>query len=84
MESGLTAGGPAARPTPGYPRPVGPWQAFAVFAYLDNMLAWLTMRDEAGLDGKETGAAVAWAMSVLIDDLRRRQRAAGTSRKEQR
>jgi len=59
-------------------------QAFALFAYLDNMLAWLTMRDEAGLDGKETGAAVAWAMSVLIDDLRRRQRAAGTSRKEQR
>ena len=24
--------GPAARLTPGYPRPVGPWQAFAVFA----------------------------------------------------
>jgi TetR/AcrR family transcriptional regulator, cholesterol catabolism regulator len=59
-------------------------QAFAVFAYLDNMLAWLTMRDEAGLDGKETGAAVAWAMNVLIDDLRRRQQAAGTSRKEPR
>jgi len=57
-------------------------QAFAVFAYLDNMLAWLTMRDEAGLDGKEAGAAVAWAMNVLIDDLRRRQRAAGTPRKE--
>jgi AcrR family transcriptional regulator len=57
-------------------------RAYAVFAYLDNMLAWLTMRDEAGLDGKEAGAAVAWAMNVLIDDLRRRQRAAGTSRKE--
>jgi len=40
------------------------------------------MRDEAGLDGNETGAAVAWAMNVLIDDLRRRQRAAGASRKE--
>jgi AcrR family transcriptional regulator len=59
-------------------------QAFAVFAYLDNMLAWLTMRDEAGLDGAGAGAAVAWAMQVLIDDLRRRQRAAGASRKEQR
>lgn len=57
-------------------------QAFGVFAYLDNMLAWLTMKDEAGLDGEEAGAAVAWAMNVLIDDLRRRQRAAGTSRKE--
>ncbi len=51
-------------------------RAFAVFSYLDNMLAWVTMRDEAGLDGKEVGEAVAWAMRALIDDLRRRQRAA--------
>jgi AcrR family transcriptional regulator len=57
-------------------------QAFAVFAYLNSMLAWVTMRDEAGLDGKQVGAAVAWAMQVLIDDLRRRQRAAGTSGEE--
>jgi len=54
-------------------------RAFAVFAYLDNMLAWVTMRDEAGLNGEEVGAAVAWAMNVLIEDLRRRQRAAGDS-----
>jgi AcrR family transcriptional regulator len=59
-------------------------QAFGIFAYLDNMLAWVTMRDEAGLDGKEAGAAVAWAMQVLIDNLRRRQKAAGTSTREQR
>ena len=58
-------------------------QAFAVFAYLNSMLAWVTMREEAGLDGKQVGAAVAWAMQVLIDDLRRRQRAAGTSGKEE-
>jgi len=57
-------------------------QAFAVFAYLNSMLAWVTMREEAGLDGKQVGAAVAWAMRVLIDDLRRRQRAAGTTGKE--
>ena len=57
-------------------------QAFAVFAYLNSMLAWVTMREEAGLDGKQVGAAVAWAMQVLIDDLRRRQRAAGTRGKE--
>jgi len=37
----------------------------------------VTMRDEAGLDGKEVGEAVAWAMQVLIEDLRRRQVAAG-------
>lgn len=59
-------------------------QAFGIFAYLDNMLAWLTMRDEAGLDGKEAGAAVAWAMEVLINDLRRRQKAVGTYRKDER
>jgi AcrR family transcriptional regulator len=59
-------------------------RAFGIFAYLDNMLAWVTMRVVAGIDGKEVGAAVAWAMQVLIDDLRRRQKAAGTSRKEQR
>jgi AcrR family transcriptional regulator len=56
-------------------------QAFAVFAYLNSMLAWVTMREDAGLDGKQVGAAVAWAMRVLIDDLRRRQRAAGRSGK---
>jgi TetR/AcrR family transcriptional regulator, cholesterol catabolism regulator len=56
-------------------------RAFAVFAYLNNMLAWVTMRDEAGLDGKEAGAAVVWAMNVLIEDLRRRQRAAGQTKR---
>jgi len=58
-------------------------RAFAVFAYLNNTLAWVTMRDEAGLDGKEVGAAAVWAMNVLIEDLRRRQRAAGQTKKEQ-
>ena len=48
------------------------------------MLAWLSMRDEAGLDGAGVGAAVGWAMQTLQDDLRLRQRAAGTSRKEAR
>ena len=58
-------------------------QAFGVFAYLNNMLAWVTMREDADLDGKQVGAAVAWAMQVLIDDLRRRQQAAGRTGKEQ-
>jgi AcrR family transcriptional regulator len=52
-------------------------QAEGVFFYLENMLAWVTMRDEAGLSGKEIGEAVAWAMRTLIDDLRRRNDAAG-------
>ena len=33
------------------------------------------MRDEAGLNGKEIGEAIAWAMDTLIEDLRRRNAA---------
>lgn len=52
-------------------------KAQAVFFYLENMLAWVTMRDEAGLSGKEVGEAVAWAIGTLVNDLRRRNDAAG-------
>ena len=52
-------------------------QAEAVVFYLQNVLAWVTMRDEAGLTGKEAGEAVAWAIRTLVDDLRRRNDAAG-------
>ena len=55
-------------------------KAFAVLGYLENMLAWVTMRDEAGLDGREVGEAVEWAMRTLINDLRRRNNAAGRTR----
>jgi hypothetical protein len=52
-------------------------QAEAVFGYLSNMLAWLTMRDENGFSGEQSGRAISWAMRELIDDLRRRNEAAG-------
>ena len=52
-------------------------QAEAVFGYLSNMLAWLTMRDENGFSGEQSGQAISWAMRVLIDDLRRRNEAVG-------
>ena len=48
-----------------------------MFGYLSNMLAWLTMRDENGFSGEQSGKAIGWAMRVLIDDLRRRNEAAG-------
>jgi AcrR family transcriptional regulator len=51
-------------------------RAFAVLGYLENMLAWVTMRDEAGLDGREVGEAIEWATRTLIADLRRRNTAA--------
>jgi AcrR family transcriptional regulator len=56
-------------------------RAEAVFGYLSSMMAWLTMRDENGFSGEESGAAVAWAMQTLIDDLRRRNEAAGNAAK---
>lgn len=56
-------------------------QAHAVVVYLSNMLAWVTMRDELGLETPDIGAAVSWALRTLIDDLRRRNEAAGASGK---
>ncbi len=53
-------------------------RAEAVLGYLINMLAWVTMRDENGFSGQETGEAVSWAIQVLLDDLRLRNQAAGT------
>jgi AcrR family transcriptional regulator len=56
-------------------------QAHAVVVYLSNMLTWVTMRDELGLKTPDIGAAVSWALRTLIDDLRRRNEAAGASGK---
>ena len=47
-------------------------RAEAVLAYLHNMLAYTTLREESGLDGKEIGLGIAWAIRTLVDDLRRR------------
>jgi AcrR family transcriptional regulator len=49
-------------------------QAEAVLAYLHNMLAYTTLREESGLSGAEIGEAVGWAIRTLIADLRKRNR----------
>lgn len=49
-------------------------RAEAVLAYLHNMLAYTTLREENGLTGAEIGEATAWAIETLIADLRRRSR----------
>lgn len=55
-------------------------QATAVIVYLANALAWLSLRDESGLDGHQSGAAITWAIDTLVTDLRRRnQRASARS-----
>jgi AcrR family transcriptional regulator len=54
-------------------------QAEAVLAYLHNMLAYTTLREENGLSGAEIGEAVGWAIRTLIADLRNRN---GNSRRK--
>ena len=51
-------------------------QATAVIVYLANALAWLSLRDESGLDGHQSGAAITWAINTLVADLRRRNQRA--------
>jgi AcrR family transcriptional regulator len=49
-------------------------RAEAVLAYLHNMLAYTTLREENGLSGQEIGEAIGWAIRTLIADLRERNR----------
>jgi hypothetical protein len=49
-------------------------QAEAVLAYLHNMLAYTTLREEQHLAGTEIGEAVGWAIRTLVADLRDRNR----------
>lgn len=46
----------------------------AVLAYLHNMLAYTTLREESGLSGGEIGDALGWAIDTLVDDLRKGER----------
>ena len=55
-------------------------QAEAVLAYLHNMLAYTTLREESGLGGEEIGQALGWAIRTLVADLRKRQRQARRTR----
>ncbi|HEU4759053.1 MAG TPA: helix-turn-helix domain-containing protein [Dehalococcoidia bacterium] len=53
--------------------------ALAVIAHLMSSWAWKTFREEFGMSGPESGAAVAWALSTLIADLRSRNTEAAIS-----
>jgi AcrR family transcriptional regulator len=48
--------------------------AEAVLAYLHNMLAYTTLREESGLSGEEIAEALGWAIETLVNDLRKRRR----------
>ena len=46
-------------------------RASAVLYLLVSAPAWQAMREQWGLDGSEAGKAAAWAVRVLVDELRR-------------
>ncbi|HVW57865.1 MAG TPA: TetR/AcrR family transcriptional regulator [Rhizobiaceae bacterium] len=48
-------------------------RAEAVITFLDNVLAWHSMREEFGMSGRDVADAIEWALDALFDDLRRRQ-----------
>jgi AcrR family transcriptional regulator len=54
--------------------------AAAVLGWLAAIRTWATLRYDLGLGREETVAAIGWALQTLIDDLRRRNRAAGRSK----
>ena len=52
-------------------------RAEAILSYIRSGRAWLVLHDHYGLDGDEIVAALDWAASTLLDDVRRRNEAAG-------
>lgn len=55
-------------------------RADAVVAYLDNVLAWHTLREEFAMSGTEVADTIEWALGLVFEDLRRRSSAARASR----
>lgn len=45
-------------------------QTEAVIACLDNILSWLTLREEFDMNGSEAGAAISWAIEVILRETR--------------
>ncbi|UFZ06989.1 TetR/AcrR family transcriptional regulator [Bradyrhizobium ontarionense] len=51
-------------------------QAEALAAYLNNTLAWNTLREDFGLSSSDIADAIEWATTTLLKDVRRRDAAA--------
>lgn len=46
------------------------WQATAIFSLLHSSRTWQALRDDFGMDGREAGKVVAWALRALAAELR--------------
>lgn len=47
-------------------------EATAVFSLLHSSRSWQALKDDHGMDGREAGKAIAWALGTLVADLKRR------------
>jgi hypothetical protein len=56
-------------------------RAAAVIGYVDSLRGWLALHEDFGLESEETGLALEWAVRTLVEDLRRRNEAAGAASK---
>lgn len=56
-------------------------QVAAIVAHLDNVLTWSTMREELGMDGDEMADTVEWVLSLVLDDVRKRNQEAAMEQK---
>lgn len=53
----------------------------ALIAYLFSSRTWQALKDEWGMSGEESGKATSWALRVLVEDVRRRNKEALERRK---
>jgi AcrR family transcriptional regulator len=59
-------------------------RTFAILRLIASSNAWMIFRDEFGLSGSEMTEPVSWAARVLIEDLKRRNRAAARKKNRRR
>lgn len=55
--------------------------ATAVIRYLQSSRAWKAFADDFGMDGREAGAACAWATQALLTEIERMKAGAGEPRR---
>ncbi|TPQ35047.1 TetR family transcriptional regulator [Bradyrhizobium guangdongense] len=55
-------------------------QAEALASYLNNVLAWSALREDFGMSSNEIADAIEWALSTLLNDVRKRDAAAAKQR----
>lgn len=52
-------------------RPEARTQAASILQLLHSAHAWMSLREQWGMDGREAGAATRWALDILIQHLRK-------------